>query len=345
MTVQLKLPYAPMDAKGVDEIPLGDEWQYEPKWDGFRAIVFRDGDHIQLQSKAEQSLERYFPELVRSLKALRPKQFVFDGEIVIPIEGRLDFDDLLLRIHPAQSRIDKLSREQPAMLILFDMLADESGSKLVDAPLLERRRRLEEFAERYLKDCRDIKLSPVTTDVKVAKKWLNGAGGNLDGLIAKRTDMGYQSNNRLGMQKIKPVHTVDCVIGGFRFAEGTEVVGSLLLGLYDDQGLLHHVGYTSSLKKNERPKLTQRLTPFIESPGFTGRAPGGKSRWSTRRSAEWQPLKPHFIVEVSYDHFTGGRFRHGTTLMRWRSDKKPENCTMEQVAQPHRQTLKLLRRS
>lgn len=345
MPLELKMPLAPMEAESVDEIPLGSDWQYEPKWDGFRCLAFRQGDDVQLQSKSGQSLGRYFPDLVKALQSLKAKQFVFDGEIVIPIAGRLSFDELLLRVHPAESRVRKLAAEHPAMFIVFDLLATERGKSLLASSLEKRRDRLEKFAARYLAGRDDIRLSPATRDVKVAKRWFRAVGGNLDGIIAKRVDHPYQSDNREGMQKIKHLRTADCVVGGFRYAEGKKVVSSLLLGLYDKQGLLHHVGFTSSFKAADRKKLTERVEPLIQPPGFTGRTPGGPSRWSTRRSDEWKPLEPHLVVEVQYDHFTGDRFRHGTQLLRWRRDKAPQQCTFDQVLRRGGKTLKLLDQS
>jgi ATP-dependent DNA ligase len=342
MPLEFSWPLTPMEALSVEEIPEGDGWQYEPKWDGFRCLALRDGERIELQSKSGQPLARYFPDLVEALASLGAKKFVLDGEIVVPIGGRLSFDDLLLRVHPAASRVKKLAAEHPAMFVAFDLLADERGRSLLQLTLAERRERLEKFAARYFKKRPDVRLSPATTNLAVARRWFRTVGGNLDGIIAKRTDFPYQAGNREGMQKIKNLRTADCVVGGFRYGEGTKVIGSLLLGLYDKDGLLHHVGFTSSFKAAERKKLTERVERLIEPPGFTGRAPGGKSRWSTRRSDEWQPLAPKLVVEVQYDHFTGGRFRHGTQLLRWRPDKAPRQCRLDQVASRGGSTLRLL---
>ena len=330
-----------MEALSVDAIPEGKEWQYEPKWDGFRCLAFRNGNSTELQSKSGQSLTRYFPELVAALLSVKAKHFVLDGEIVIPVGDQLSFDDLLQRIHPAASRIEKLSKSHPAVLIVFDLLMTEDTKELVDETLSDRRIRLEKFAARYLPGIPAIRLSPATRELKTAKGWFSKVGPSLDGVIAKRIDLPYQSGNRDGMQKIKKIRTLDCVVGGFRYAEGKPVVGSLLLGLYED-GTLHHVGFTSGIKSSERKELTVKLQKLIQPPGFTGRAPGGPSRWSTKRSGEWQPLKPSLVVEVGYDHFTGGRFRHGTKLLRWRPDKAPEACTMDQVQQQKTHALRLL---
>jgi ATP-dependent DNA ligase len=319
-----------MEARLVDEIPVGPGWQYEPKWDGFRCLAFRDGDTIHLQSKNGQALGRYFPEIVASLRSL-PRTFVLDGEIVIPVDGRLSFDDLLQRIHPAASRVDRLARERPGVLIVFDLLVDVTGRSLAARPLAERRARLEAFAARHLDRRDDVRLSPASPDLAVAREWLGLAGDTFDGIVAKRLDLPYQTGERTGMQKIKRRRTADCVVGGFRYASGARAVGSLLLGLYDDAGLLHHVGFTSGFPTAARAALLAKLRPLVAPPGFTGRAPGGPSRWSTARSAEWEPLAPKLVVEVSYDHFTGDRFRHATRFLRWRSDKAPRQCTLDQV--------------
>jgi ATP-dependent DNA ligase len=320
-----------MEAKSVEKLPAGADWQYEPKWDGFRCLAFRDSDDLALQSKSGQPLGRYFPELVAALLKLKATQFVLDGEIVVPVNGKLSFDDLLMRIHPAASRVQKLAREHPANFIVFDLLVDDRGRSFAEAPLSERRKKLDAFAKKYFAKNPTIELSPETTDLEIAQGWLAGAGGDVDGVIAKQLDLPYQSGNRHGMVKVKRLRTVDCVVGGFRYASAGKVIGSLLLGLYDDEGLLHHVGFTSSFKASEKPALTKKVEALIKPPGFTGRAPGGPSRWSTDRSAEWEPLAPKLVVEVQYDHFTGGRFRHGTKFLRWRPDKKPAQCRMEQV--------------
>jgi len=331
MTLPLKQQYPPMEAKSVAQLPSGADWQYEPKWDGFRCIAFRDGDRIDLQSKSGQPLGRYFPELVDALLKLKPRQFVLDGEIVVPVDGRLSFDDLLMRIHPAASRVQKLAKEHPGTLVVFDLLCDDHGRSLADAFLPERRKKLDAFARKYFAKNKSIELSPETKDLKIAKGWLAGAGGDVDGVIAKRLDLPYQSGNRNGMVKVKRLRTADCVVGGFRYATEGKLIGSLLLGLYDDAGLLHHVGFTSSFKATEKAALTKKVEALIKPPGFTGRAPGGPSRWSTDRSAEWKPLAPKLVIEVQYDHFTAGRFRHGTKFLRWRPDKKAALCLLDQV--------------
>ncbi|HTU35250.1 MAG TPA: ATP-dependent DNA ligase [Candidatus Acidoferrum sp.] len=341
MSLPLPNSYAPMEAQPAEDLPEGPDWHYEPKWDGFRCLAFRDGPRVDLESKSGKPLTRYFPELVDSLKAVRAKQFVLDGEILIPIDGNPSFDDLLTRIHPAASRIAKLSRETPSAYIVFDLLVDEKGKKLVGQPLRERRRALETFARKFLAKNDRIRLSPVTKDIATAHKWFH-MGTGLDGIVAKRDDLPYQTGERTGMQKIKKQRTADCVVGGFRYLEKKPLVGSLLLGLYDGKGKLNHVGFTSSIHNEDRAALTKQLKSLIKPPGFTGKAPGGLSRWSTKRSMSWEPLDPKLVVEVQFDHFTGGRFRHGTKFLRWRSDKKPLACTMGQVRRENKSALNLL---
>jgi ATP-dependent DNA ligase len=334
-----------MEALSVDAIPEGDNWQYEPKWDGFRCIAFRDGAKIQLQSKAGQPLERYFPDVVEQLSQLSAKKFVLDGEVVVPVDGDLSFDDLLMRIHPAASRITKLAAETPASFIVFDLLVTERGTSLTRETLAKRRAKLDRFAAKYFKAARRVQLSPATTRLAVVKRWFDSVGTGLDGVIAKELDKPYCTGERRGMVKVKQLRTVDCVVGGFRYASKGNLVGSLLLGLYDDDGLLHHVGFWSSIKNEDRKALTAKVEKLIRKPGFTGQAPGGPSRWSTERSAEWQPLAPKLVIEVQYDHFTGGRFRHGTKFVRWRPDKAPSQCTMDQVEGDQSSPLILLERA
>src|SRR5215469_1600351 len=338
----LRPPFTPMEALSVDEIPTGSGWQYEPKWDGFRCLVFRNGRNVVLQSKAGRPLTRYFPDIVVAVIALKAETFVLDGEIVVPQNGAFSFDDLLQRIHPAASRVQKLAMETPALLIVFDLLADTDGHALIHLPLRERRRKLEDFAQRYLRKKQRVRLSPATTKLSEAKRCLKDVGAVLDGIIAKRCDLDYRSGERSGMQKIKNYRSVDCVVGEFRYNEGKPVVGSLLLGLYGDDSLLHHVGFTSTIRSSDKKALTRKLKGLIAPPGFTGNAPGGPSRWSTGRSAQWQPVKPELVVEVRYDHFTGHRFRHGTKLLRWRPDKSPRQCTMDQVTQKTADLTRLL---
>jgi ATP-dependent DNA ligase len=298
-----------------------------------------------LQSKSGQPLARYFPDIVAALEEIPAKRFTVDGEIVIPVGGNLDFNQLQLRLHPAASRVNKLASEHPAMYLVFDLLEDERGRSLLGLPLSERRSRLEKFAATRFEGQNAIRLSPATADLDQARRWLHTLGGSLDGIIAKRLDAVYEAGERSGaMQKIKNLRTADCVVGGFRYATAGRVVGSLLLGLYGDDGLLHHVGFTSSIPAAERAELTKRLEALRKPPGFTGRSPGGPSRWSTERSGEFEPLAPKLVVEVQYDHFTGGRFRHGTRLLRWRPEKSPQSCTMAQVEHESRSPLGLLER-
>jgi ATP-dependent DNA ligase len=331
-----------MEAKPVDEIPVGDNWQYEPKWDGFRCIALRDGADVFLQSKAGQPLARYFPDVADALHQLSAKKFVIDGELVIAVGGRFSFDELQLRLHPAASRVKKLADAHPATFILFDLLMDERGNVLLENPLSQRRAALEKFAWKNLRSARAIKLSPATTSLVQAKKWFAKVGGNLDGVIAKRLDAAYAPGERTAMVKVKNIRSADCVIGGFRYATGSKVIGSLLLGLYGDDGLLHHVGFTSAFKTVDRCALTKKFEALRKPPGFTGKAPGGPSRWSTERTGEWEPVEPKIVVEVTYDHFTGGRFRHGTKIIRYRPDKAPRQCTLDQVAHREGRAIALL---
>jgi len=343
VSLPLSRSYRPMEAMPESELPVGPEWHYEPKWDGFRCLAFRDGARVDLESKSQKPLTRYFPELAAALVKLRARRFVLDGEIVIPAEGSLSFDHLLMRIHPAASRVLKLSKETPCVYIVFDLLVDERGRSLVRRPLEERRKELERFAKAYFpRDANHIiRLSPVTDKVAVARKWFH-MGIGLDGIMAKRDDLPYQTGERTGMRKIKKRRTADCVVGGFRYLDKEPLVGSLLLGLYNEQGQLDHVGFTASIHRVDRARLTRDLEALINPPGFTGKAPGGLSRWSTKRSMEWQPLEPKLVVEVEFDHFTGGRFRHGTKFLRWRPEKAPRDCTMKQVERENRSALGLL---
>jgi ATP-dependent DNA ligase len=319
----------PMEAKLVTELPEEPGWQFEPKWDGFRCLAFRAGREVDLRAKSGKPLARYFPEVVAMLAALKPSPFVIDGELTIPVGGTLSFDALQMRIHPAESRIKKLAAETPAILILFDMLLDTKGNSLIEAPLSKRRAALERFFKAAGK-AEGLKLSPYTLERDEARRWLDDARGALDGVIAKENEGPYLPGMR-AMLKVKRLRTADCVVGGFRYATGSREVGSLLLGLYNRQGKLDHVGFTATISNAERPAMTKMLEALIEPPGFTGKAPGGQSRWSTERTGEWEPLKPKLVVEVRYDHVTGDRFRHGTKLVRFRPDKAPRQCTFEQI--------------
>ena len=330
-----------MEARSVEEIPAGPGWQYEPKWDGFRCIAFRELKQIYLQSKAGQPLARYFPDIVSALDALPAQQFVVDGELVVPVSGALSFDELQLRLHPAASRVQKLAKAHPAIYIVFDLLGERERT-FFKKSLRERRHLLEKFARWNFKGAKALRLSPATTDYRTARAWFKKAGGNLDGVIAKRVDAAYASGERTAAVKVKQIRTADCVVGGFRYARGTRLIGSLLLGLYGEDGLLHHVGFTSSFKVSERRALTKKFEALRKPPGFTGSAPGGPSRWSTDRTGDWEPVSPKVVIEIAYDHFTGGRFRHGTRLLRWRPDKAPRQCTIDQVEHREGRSLVLL---
>jgi ATP-dependent DNA ligase len=335
----LSLGTAPMEAKLVTELPNDPGWQFEPKWDGFRCLAFRSGDAVELKAKSGKSLTRYFPEMVGALRAVRPRRFVVDGELVIPHGASLSFDALQMRLHPAESRIRKLSAETPALLVLFDCLVTATGENLLAAPLARRRKALEDFFHRVNSPA--LRLTPHTRDRRKAQRWLNSGRGTLDGIIAKRLCGPYIPGER-AMLKVKRRRTADCVVGGFRYESGSNEVGSLLLGLYDDEGRLDHIGFTATISDAERGALTRRLEKLKGGSGFTGNAPGGPSRWSTERSTQWTPLKPKLVVEVGYDQVTAGRFRHGTKLVRWRPDKAPRQCTCEQIA-PARRPNELIR--
>jgi ATP-dependent DNA ligase len=344
VNVSLPIPidYAPMEADLARDLPRGGDWIYEPKWDGFRCLVFRDGDRVDLRSKANKPLARYFPDVAAVMAGLEPSRFVLDGELVIPINGKLVFDELLLRIHPAGSRVAKLAAAHPAHFIAFDLLVDTRGRDRTGDPLRKRLEALDGMASRVLDPNPFIQLSPRTMDAGLAERWLAAEHGGLDGVIAKRADLPYASGARSAMSKIKKMRTADCVVGGFRYSKAGRTIGSMLLGLYDREGLLHHVGFCSALDAKKRREAGERLVPLAGGEGFTGRAPGGASRWGGEGSGEYESLKPEVVVEVEYDHFSGGRFRHGTRLVRWRPDKGARQCTMEQVEREGGSALGLL---
>ena len=342
LSLPLPIPFPPMEATRADRLPEGDGWQFEPKWDGFRCLAFRDGPVVALQSKAGQPLTRYFPELMGAFQTLEHRAFVLDGEIVVPRNGRLSFDDLLMRIHPAASRVAKLAKETPAAFAAFDLLYDPiSKEPLISYPLVERRTRLDRgFAS--LLNHPFIQLSPVTRDRTLATRWFADLGAyGLDGIMAKRMDEPYRSGDRLGMIKVKHLKTADCLVGGFRYSSAAKTgkstrsvattIGSLLLGLYDSDGLLQFVGFTSSFSDEERACLRKIVEPLKGGAGFSGKAPGGPNRWSQRQSDEWERLNPTLVCEIQFDHFSQGRFRHGTKFLRWRPDKDPQQCTFDQV--------------
>ena len=320
----------PMEALLAEDLPDGPGWQFEPKWDGFRCIAVRDGSSVELWSKSGKPLARYFPEVAAMFGGLKASRFILDGELLIARENAVSFDALQLRLHPAESRVRKLAAETPAMFMAFDCLA-LGKQMLAPKPLSERRGQLERILAREHEPM--LLLSPATGDRSMAVRWLDRGGGALDGVIAKRLDQPYQPGER-AMIKVKQRRTADCVVGGFRYGRNDKLVASLLLGLYDDAGLLQHIGFTSSIAAKDRPAWTAELEKLVDPPGFTGNAPGGPSRWSTERTAEWQPLKPQLVVEVMYDQVTAGRFRHGTRLLRRRPDKAPRQCTCDQLAHP-----------
>jgi ATP-dependent DNA ligase len=335
---------SPMEARLVDELPDEPGWQFEPKWDGFRCLAFKVGQSVDLRAKSGKPLARYFPEIVDSVREAPVGRLVLDGELAIPVGNTLSFDALQLRLHPAPSRVRKLAAETPAIFIVFDCLLGENNHSLLDAPLSRRRAELETLFDVIGAD-RAFRLSPYTRKVGEARKWLRDLQGSIDGVVAKPIDGPYVPGER-EMLKIKCLRTADCVVGGFRYAQGTREVGSLLLGLYNEEGKLDHVGFTSAIAHANRAALTKRLEKLRKPPGFTGNAPGGPSRWSTERSGEWEPLAPKLVAEVRYDHVTGNRFRHGTKFLRWRPDKAPRQCTFEQLqpeARPSALISKILR--
>jgi ATP-dependent DNA ligase len=326
-----------MLAKLKDAMPRGDGWLYEPKWDGFRAIAFRDGDDIALTSRDTRPIDRYFPELLDPLREALPGRCVVDGEVVISGDGGLDFDALQLRIHPAASRVTMLSETIPAAFVAFDLLAlgDES---LMGQPLVERRARLETAlagapaADPARVRGREVFLTPQTADADEAEMWFDAYEAmGLDGVIAKQSGIVYSPGQRT-MVKIKHRRTADCVVGGYRLSKAGDGIGSLLLGLYDPGGVLHYVGHTSSFKAPERRALLVELRALEGGSSFVGgRAPGGQSRWTGAAEKTWVPLDPSLVCEVSFDHMQGERFRHAATFVRWRPEKKPEDCDFAQL--------------
>jgi ATP-dependent DNA ligase len=334
-------PIEPMLAKLVDSLPTGDGFLFEPKWDGFRAIVFRSADGVYIQSRDLKPLDRYFPELHEVLLKRLPPGTVLDGEVVIATRHGLDFDALQLRLHPAASRVAKLAKESPSSFVAFDLLAVD-GTSRVGVPQHQRRAKLEALLSSAAPP---LYLTPMTRDRRVAAEWLQRfEGAGLDGVIAKPADAQYEPGKR-AMFKIKHARTADCVVAGFRWHKsGDDKVGSLLLGLYDDQGVLHHVGVTSSFTMERRKALAIELQPlrknaltahpwrsWAEAEGSTQRMPGGQSRWSAGKDLSWEPLRIERVCEVKYDHLQGDRFRHATTFLRWRPDKPPGECRYDQL--------------
>jgi ATP-dependent DNA ligase len=343
MQLPVNPPILPMLAKRVSELPAAGDWIFEPKWDGFRALVFRDGDEVLLQSRDEKPLNRYFPELVEPLQAQLPARCVLDGEIVLVKDGALDFDSLQLRIHPAASRIKLLSEEIPSSIVFFDLLAN--GKKdLRNVPFQERRRTLESLLSSAKAP---VHLTPATTDFTTAADWFRRfEGAGLDGVVAKPTSGTYESNKRV-MLKVKHERDCDCVVAGFRWHKKGErtMVGSLLLGLFDDSGRLQHVGVCASFTEKVRHELVDFLAPYrknalanhpwkawaVDELAADRRMPGAQSRWSHGKDLSWEPLRPELVVEVAYDHMQGDRFRHTAQFRRWRTDKKPTDCTFAQL--------------
>ena len=319
-----------MEALLIEQLPDEPGWQFEPKWDGFRCLAARNGEAVELWSKSGKPLARYFPEVAAMVVRLAPDRFLLDGELIIERPRGLSFDALQMRLHPAESRVRKLAAETPAALMAFDLLSigDED---LTTLPLEDRRARLERFITAQEEPA--LLLSPATTERTRAVDWLERSGGALDGVIGKRLDQPYRSGER-AMVKIKQHRTADCVVGGFRLDSAGKHMASLLLGLFDDQGKLNHVGFCSSFSAAKKKEWTVELTPLIAPPGFTGTRPDKASRWARDRISEWQPVRPEIVVEVLYDQVTSGRFRHGTRLLRPRPYKAPEQCRMEQLDHP-----------
>lgn len=327
----LRPDFEPMLAALAEQLPEGEGWLYEPKWDGFRAVVFRDDNVVHIMSRKGQPLQRYFPELVDALTEALPKRCVVDGEIIIVTDHGLDFDALLQRIHPAQSRINKLSKQTPTQFVAFDLLALDDED-LRSSPLSNRREQLQRVLHRHSA----VHLTPQTADAKLAGQWFTRfEGAGLDGVIAKRRELNYQPGERV-MVKVKHLRSTDCVVGGYRVHK-TGGAGSLLLGLYDDKGVLQYVGHTSSFSAKERRKLLEQLEPLSGGESFVGgRAPGGPSRWSQGKDTTWVPMAPKLVCEVTFDYLQGDRFRHAARFMRWRPDKAPEQCTWAQLLPPKR---------
>jgi ATP-dependent DNA ligase len=324
-------PYPPMEARAVERLPVGPEWQYEPKWDGFRCIGFRDGADVALQSKSGQPLERYFPEIVDALRAVDADRFVVDGELTMFVDSEHSFDALLQRIHPAATRVRELALAYPAQYWLFDMLVAPEGHVIVGDPLERRRGELERFAKGHVPVSSLLRVSPATRDLEKAEAWLAESAGAFDGVVAKLLDRPYESGTRDAMVKIKRLRTADCVVGGFRATASGDGVGSLLLGLYDRDGLLHYIGFTSAFGAAERRSIYKRLQPLIAARSFTGRAPGGPSRWNRGKDTAWTPVEPRLVLEVGFDRVTGGRIRHGARALHWRPDKPARSCTIDQL--------------
>lgn len=323
-----KAPFEPMEALLADQLPEGGEWQFEPKWDGFRCLAERAGDHVRLWSKSGKPLGRYFPEMVELFSGLSTSKFLIDGELTIQTARGLSFEALQMRLHPAASRVLRLASETPATFVAFDCL-EIGGKRIAGLPLGKRRAALAALISGENRT--GLMLSPATLDRQAALEWLGRSGGALDGVIAKRLDRPYAPGER-AMIKVKLLRTADCVVGGYRLDRKKDEMASLLLGLYDPAGRLDHVGFCSAIAAADKPAWTRELASLAGGEGFSGDKPGGPSRWATGRSAEWLPVRPEIVVEVRYDQVTAGRFRHGTRLVRRRPDKSPGQCTKQQLA-------------
>jgi ATP-dependent DNA ligase len=313
----LKPPVQPQLAKSARELPAGDDWCYEPKWDGFRTIVFRDGDEVHLQSRNGKPMNRYFPDVVEQALALPAQRYVLDGEMVVTVDGIQEFDLLSQRIHPAASRVERLAKETPAALVAFDLLAD-GDETLLDLPYTERRERLAALV------ADPVELTPATSDPEAAGQWLAGTG---EGVIAKEGSAPYRPGERVGMVKVKRVRTADAVVAAFRFGKEPETVGSLILGMYGDEGELHVVGHTSSFRAKQKRELLELLEPYRTHE----RGSGEPSRWKSDAELVWEGLRPELVCEVAFDHITGHRIRHGAKFLRWRTDKEPRECLTSQL--------------
>ena len=330
MSLAFDPPLEPMLARAAADIPRDGSWLYEPKWDGFRAIVFRNGPKVHIASRNALALERYFPELIEPLKAALPERSIVDGEVVIATDHGLDFDALQQRIHPAASRVLMLSEKTPASVVLFDLLGLDADD-LRERPLVERRRSL----MKAVNSSPTVGVTPQTADPDEATTWFTRyEGAGLDGVVAKDPAGTYRPGERRWM-KIKHLRTVDCVVGGYRIAKDGKGIGSLLLGLYDSDGALPHVGHTSSFDAAERRAILAQLQPLVGGESFGhGRTPGGPSRWQRAADSDWTSVRPELVCEVSFDHLQSGRFRHASRFLRWRPDKDPRSCDFDQLSPP-----------
>jgi ATP-dependent DNA ligase len=317
MSLPLSPPIKPQLAKSARELPAGDDWCYEPKWDGFRTIVFRDGDDVHLQSRNGKPMNRYFPDVVEQALALPAQRYVIDGEMVVTVDGIQEFDLLSQRIHPAASRVERLAKETPAALVAFDLLA-EGDETLVELPYTERRKRLAALV------ADPVELTPSTDDVDAAGQWLAGTG---EGVIAKQSNEPYRPGERVGMVKVKRVRTADVVVAAFRFGKEPDTVGSLILGMYGDGGELHIVGHTSGFTAKQKRELLGLLEPYRTGERGSGEA----SRWKSDEELVWEGLRPELVCEIAFDHITGRRIRHGAKFLRWRTDKEPQECVTSQL--------------